>query len=76
MYVEGKIRYRQYTNQNGVLCNVTEILVDRMMQLASARPPQQSSYGQPYSPATEPAPTGYVPQNNPNMREEGDDLPF
>ena len=75
MYVEGKLRYRQYTNQNGILCNITEILADRMMQLAPAHPVAQSSYGQPYAPAPEPAP-GYVPQNNPNLPEEGNDLPF
>ena len=75
MYVEGKLRYRQYTNQNGVLCNVTEILADRMMQMAPARPATQSSYGQPYTPAPEPTP-GYVPQNNLGAPEEGNDLPF
>ena len=75
MYVEGKLRYRQYTNQNGILCNITEILADRMMQLAPAHPVAQSSYGQPYAPAPEPAP-GYVPQNNPDLPEDGNDLPF
>ncbi len=75
MYVEGKLRYRQYTNQNGILCNVTEILADRMMQLSPARPATQSSFGQPYVPASEPTP-GYVPQNNPNLPDEGNDLPF
>ena len=73
MYVEGKLKYRQYTNQNGVVCNVTEILADRMMQLAPARQPQQSSYGQPYTPGNEPTP-GYMPQDN--TSEEGNDLPF
>ena len=76
MYVEGKLRYRQYTNQNGVVCNVTEILADRMMQLAPARTAQQSSYGQPYTPANEPAPTGYTPQGNFDAPDEGNDLPF
>lgn len=75
MYVEGKLRYRQYTNQNGLLCNVTEILADRMMQLAPARPVSQSSYGQPYTAAPEPTP-GYVPQNNFDTSDEGNDLPF
>ena len=75
MYVEGKLRYRQYTNQNGLLCNVTEILADRMMQLAPARPVSQSSYGQPYTAAPEPTP-GYMPQNNFDTSDEGNDLPF
>ena len=73
MYVEGKLKYRQYTNQNGVVCNVTEILADRMMQLAPGRTAAQSSYGQPYTPGNEPTP-GYTPQDN--TSEEGNDLPF
>ena len=73
MYVEGKLRYRQYTNQNGILCNVTEVLADRMMQLAPAHPATQSSYGQPYAPAPEPAP-GYTPQMP--AQDENNDLPF
>ena len=74
MYVEGKLRTREYTDQQGVKRYVTEVIADKMMQLAPARPVQQSSYGQPYTPATEPAPTGYTPQ--PNSTEGSDDLPF
>ena len=73
MYVEGKLRYRQYTNQNGQLCSITEILADRMMQLSPARPATQSSYGQPYTPAPEQTP-GYTPQTP--EQDEGNDLPF
>lgn len=73
MYVEGKLKYRQYTNQNGVLCNITEILADRMMQLAPARPATQSSYGQAYTSNMEPTP-GYTPQAS--DQDKGDDLPF
>lgn len=74
MYVEGKLRTRQYTDQNGIVRYVTEVQADKMMQLAPARPAMQSSYGQPYNPVTEPAPTGYTP--HPNSNDEGDDLPF
>lgn len=74
MYVEGKLRTRQYTDQQGITRYVTEVIADKMMQLAPARPATQSSYGQPYNPAAEPAPTGYTPQANSN--EVGDDLPF
>ena len=73
MYVEGKLRTRQYTDQQGLVRYVTEIIVDKLMQLAPARPASQSSYGQPYGPATEPAPSGYTPQNT---ADEGNDLPF
>lgn len=74
MYVEGKLRTRQYTDQNGNVRYVTEIHADKMMQLAPGRSAVQSSYGQPYEPTNEPAPTGYTPQGNDT--EEGDDLPF
>ena len=73
MYVEGKLRTRQYTDQQGIVRYVTEVIADKMMQLAPARPATQSSYGQPYAPAPEPAP-GYTPQDN--APEEGNDLPF
>ena len=77
MYVEGKLRTRQYTDQQGINRYVTEVIADKMMQMAPARPPQQSSYGQPYTPATEPAPTGYMPQNFGQAGPEpSDDLPF
>jgi single-strand DNA-binding protein len=75
MYVEGKLKTRQYTDQQGIVRYVTEINAEKMMQLAPARSPQQSSYGQPYTPAPEPTP-GYVPQNSPNFPDEGNDLPF
>ena len=76
MYVEGRLRTRQYTDQQGIVRYVTEVIADKMMQMAPARPATQSSYGQPYSPATEPAPTGYVPQGNLDANDEGNDLPF
>lgn len=74
MYIEGKLRTRQYTDQNGIVRYVTEVHTDKVMQMAPARPPQQSSYGQPYTPTNEPAPAGYTP--HPNSADEGDDLPF
>ena len=73
MYVEGKLRTRQYTDQQGIVRYVTEVHADKMRHRAPARTAMQSSHGQPHSPATEPAPTGYTPQNT---AEEGDDLPF
>ena len=75
MYIEGKLRTRQYTDQQGIVRYVTEVNADKMMQLAPARPVSQSSYGQPYTAATEPTP-GYVPQNNFDTPDEGNDLPF
>ena len=75
MYIEGKLRTRQYTDQQGIQRYITEVHADKVMQMAPARPATQSSYGQPYAPAPEPAP-GYVPQNTPGAPEEGSDLPF
>ena len=72
MYVEGKLRTLQYTDQQGIQRYVTEVHADKVMQMAPARPASQSSYGQPYTPAPEPAP-GYTPQNT---AEETNDLPF
>lgn len=80
MYVEGKLRTRQYTDQQGIARYVTEVNADKMMQLAPARPSQQSSYGQPYSSEQ---PSGYSPI--PSVSEHADpfqgsepenDLPF
>ena len=80
MYVEGKLRTRQYTDQQGIVRYVTEVNADKMMQLAPARPATQSSYGQPY---TGEQPTGYTPI--PSVSEHQDpfqgtepenDLPF
>ena len=73
MYVEGKLRTRQYTDQQGIVRYVTEVNADKMMQMAPARPATQSSYGQPYAPAPEPAP-GYTPPMP--AQDEGNDLPF
>ena len=72
MYVEGKLKTRQYTDQQGIVRYVTEVNAEKMMQLAPARP-QQQSYGQPYAPAQEPTP-GYTPQMA--DQDEGNDLPF
>ena len=81
MYIEGKLRTRQYTDQQGIVRYITEVNVDKMMQLAPTKPPQQSSYNQGYSgtpsqpryeaPA-QPAPTDPFASNP----LPADDLPF
>ena len=45
MYVEGRLRTRQYTDNQGINRYVTEIQVDKLMQLVSAHAATQSSYG-------------------------------
>lgn len=73
MYVEGRLRTRQYTDSQGINRYVTEIQVDKLMQLVSARQPSQSSNApqeQVYqAPATANDPFANQPLN-------GDDLPF
>ena len=73
MYVEGRLRTRQYTDNQGINRYVTEIQVDKLMQLMSARQPSQSSYAlqeQVYqAPAAASDPLANQPMN-------GDDLPF
>ncbi len=44
MYVEGRLRTRQFTDSQGNNRYVTEIQVDKIMQLVSARPVQTSPY--------------------------------
>ena len=71
MYVEGRLRSRQYTDNQGINRTVTEIQVDKLMQLVSARPVQQSSnYQEPaYQAPVAPDPLANQPMPN-------DDLPF
>ena len=81
MYVEGRLRTRQYTDNQGVNRYVTEIQVDKLMQLVSGRPAQQSSYNpvpqNTYAPAettTYQAPAATDPLAGQDMPQ--DDLPF
>ena len=73
MYVEGRLRTRQYTDSQGINRYVTEIQVDKIMQLVSGRQPSQSSYApqeqvyQAPAAATDPLASQDMPQ---------DDLPF
>lgn len=77
MYIEGKLRTRQYTDQQGIVRYITEVNADKMMQLAPAKPPQQSSYNgaqgqQGYEMPAQPAPADPFA----NAPLPADDLPF
>lgn len=81
MYVEGRLRTRQYTDNQGINRYVTEIQVDKLMQLVSGGPAQQSSYNpvpqNTYAPAettTYQAPAATDPLAGQDMPQ--DDLPF
>ena len=73
MYVEGRLRTRQYTDNQGINRYVTEIQVDKIMQLMSGRQPQQSSYApqEPVYQAPVTAPDPFAGEAMPQ-----DDLPF
>jgi len=91
VFIEGKIRTREYTDQNGQRRFVTEIVADTL-QLTGRKPegqggaqPQggyqsQGSYQQPQRPV-QPAPAAPAPQDFPAMDDfnnasEANDLPF
>ena len=83
MYVEGRLRTRQYTDNQGINRYVTEIQVDKIMQLVAARPMQSSynySQGQPTPNVTPQEPVYQAPASandpfaDPSMPT--DDLPF
>ena len=82
MYVEGRLRTRQYTDSQGINRYVTEIQVDKIMQLVSARPAQQSSYQYPqqssYQTPQEPVYQAPATANDPFSDQSlpTDDLPF
>ncbi len=78
MYVEGRLRTRQYTDNQGISRYVTEIQVDKLMQLVSARPAMQSSYGQAPQAPQEQVYQAPATANDPlaNQQMPSDDLPF
>ena len=79
MYVEGRIKSRQYVDNQNVTRHITEIVVDKMMSLGGNRQQQQqnpnASYnayaGQPQQPQQAP-----VEAPMPSQDYNGDDLPF
>ena len=78
MYVEGRLRTRQYTDNQGINRFVTEIQVDKLMQLVSSRPATQSSYGTAPQAAQEQVYQAPAAANDPfaNQPMPNDDLPF
>ena len=77
MYVEGRLRTRQYTDNQGINRYVTEVHVDKLMQLISARVATQSSNG--FAPQATQEPTYQAPAPvDPfaNQPMPSDDLPF
>ena len=91
MYVEGRIKSRQYVDNQNVTRYITEIVVDKMMSLGGNRPTQQqnpnasyNSYGN-QQPQYQQPQQQYQPQPQSQQPDEaqmpsqdynGDDLPF
>ena len=86
LYIEGRLRTREWTDTNNIKRYTTEILADNMQLLGSrgdgqgaapaAAPsaPAQPAYQQP---AAQPAPTAYQqPASIPSPQDDPDDLPF
>lgn len=77
MYIEGKLRTRQYTDQQGIVRYITEVNADKMMQLAPAKLPQQSSYNGVQSQPSYDIPAQQMPADPfANSPLPADDLPF
>lgn len=79
LYIEGKLRTRQWTDQTGAKRYTTEVVVDNM-QLLGKRPdgtgaPAPASYQAP-SPASQPAPAAPVEPIDISTDGPADDLPF
>ena len=86
LYIEGRLRTREWTDTNNIKRYTTEILADNMQLLGSrgdgqgaapaAAPsaPAQPAYQQP---AAQPAPVAYQqPASIPAPQDDPDDLPF
>ena len=91
MYVEGRLKTRQYVDSQNITRYVTEVVVDKMMSIGTNRvqvnPEQQNasynSYQQPTVNVQQPTVNVQQPvyanpplQEMPNPAYDGDDLPF
>ena len=81
MYVEGRIKSRQYVDNQNVTRYITEIVVDKMMILSGNRQQQQQQqqpYQQPQQQYQQPQPQYQQPVEAPMPSPDynGDDLPF
>ena len=73
MYVEGRIRSRQYVDNQNVTLHITEIIVDKMMSLSGNR---QQTQQQPQQQYQQPQQQYQQPAEAPTQDYNGDDLPF
>lgn len=74
LYVEGKIRYRNYTDQTGVKRDVTEIYADRIDFLNASAREEATSSQTPAAPERPKVPTDAIYQRP--SGPAADELPF
>lgn len=72
LYVDGRIRYRQYDDAKGMRRYVTDIIVENM-EMLSAKPETQTSPA--VSSPTQPSPVSSSPSNTSTETSSGD-VPF
>lgn len=81
LYIEGRLRTREWTDTNNIKRYTTEILADNMQLLGSRGDGQSAAPAvapsAPAQPAAQPAPTAYQqPASIPAPQDDPDDLPF
>ena len=80
MYVEGRIKSRQFVDNQNVTRHITEIVVDKMMSLTGNRQQQQNPNASYNAYAQQPQPQPQYQQpveaQAPSQEYNGDDLPF
>ncbi len=70
LYIEGKLRYRSYDDQNGIKRNIVEVFADNMEMLSSKGTASTQSVAQNTSASSAPQATESSNESN------SDDLPF
>ena len=82
VYIEGKIRNRNYDDQSGIKHYITEIYADRVEFYSFGKRPETADEGSsssaPVTPTASPASQTrqMPPQELPSSAEQSDDLPF
>lgn len=76
VYVEGKLRYRKYTDKQGNDRHVTEIIGNNMQMLGGKKSPQSSSVAKPAPPLEEDDILWDEPGSHPPDWLDPDKLPF
>lgn len=75
LYIEGRLRTREWTDTNNIKRYTTEILADNMQLLGSRSDGQSAAPAA--APSAQPAPTAYQqPASIPAPQDDPDDLPF